>query len=70
MESANVNFDEHAKVQDDKSKKLEEYISFVYFYEGMTTEEQATNEVGNQQKVLVLVKSQLVNAMLHSKAKL
>ena len=48
VESANVNFDEHAEVQDNASiKKLEEYKSFVYFYEGMPTEEEATNQVGN-----------------------
>ena len=49
MESANVNFDEHIEIQDDESiKKLEEYISFVYFYEGMHTEEEASNHVTNQ----------------------
>ena len=63
MESANVNFDEHTEVQDDESiKKIEEYISFVYFYEGMHTKEEATNQVGNQQQVLVSTESQLVNA--------
>ena len=49
MESANVNFDENEKVQDIESiKKPEEYRSFVYFYEGIPTEEEVTNQVGNQ----------------------
>ena len=49
MESANVNFDEHTEVQVDESiKKLEEYKSFVYFYQGMPTEDEFVNQVGNQ----------------------
>ena len=40
VESANVNFDEHTEIQIDETiKKLEEYRSFVYFYEGMLAEE-------------------------------
>ena len=51
MESENVNFDEHVEVQNDEStKKLEEYKSFVYFYEGMTNEEDAINQNRNQKK--------------------
>ena len=69
MESANVNFDEHTKVQVDESKKLEEYISFVYFYEGMCAEEEVVNPITNQQKVSVSGKSQPVNAEFHSDAK-
>ena len=46
MKSENVNFDEHAKVQDiESTKKPEEYKYFVYFYEGMTKEEE---DVANQ----------------------
>ena len=71
MESANVNFDEHTKLQDDESiKKLEEYGSFVYFYEGMPTKEEDSNQFGNQQKVLVSAKSHPVNTKLHSNSKL
>ena len=57
MESANVNFDEHTKVHEAKPmKELEEYKSFVYFYEGMPIEEDATNKVGNQQQVSMIAK--------------
>ena len=71
MESKNVNFDEYTKLHDDEPiKRLEEYKSFVYFYEGMHVEEEVSNQIGNQQKVLVSVKSQLVNAKLHLEAKL
>ena len=56
MESENVNFDEHEKVQDNASiKKLEEDKSFVYLYEGMPAKEEVSNQVGNQQQVLVFV---------------
>ena len=49
VESANVNFDEHTKVQDDESiKRLEEYRSFVYFYDEMPTEEEHSNPIANQ----------------------
>ena len=48
VESANVNFDEHTKVQSNESnKKLEEYKSFLYFYEGMSDEEEDANQIGN-----------------------
>ena len=71
VESANVNFDEHAEIQDNASiKKLEEYKSIVYFYEGMFDEGDATNQNGNQQKTSVSVESQQVNVELHSDAKL
>ena len=64
MESGNVNFDEHVEVQDYESiKKLEEYTSFIYFYEGMLDED-ATNQIGNQQKTLVSAQLQLVNVEL------
>ena len=52
------NFEDNASI-----KKLEEYKSFVYFYEGMLDKEEATNQVGNQQQVSVSVE-------LHSEAKL
>ena len=52
MESANVNFDEHVDVQVDESKQSEDYKSFVYFYEGMTTEDNVANQVGNQQQII------------------
>ena len=71
VESANVNFDEHTKVQDNESiKKPKEYKSFVYFYEGMPNEEDVANQIGNQQQVLVSVESQPVNVELHSDVKL
>ena len=71
VESANVNFDEHAEVQNNESiKKPKEHKSFVYFYEEMPNEEDATNQIGNQQKNLVSAESQPVNVELHSNAKL
>ena len=49
MESANENFDEFIEVHEaEPTKELEEYKSFIYFYEGMPTEEDATNQVVNQ----------------------
>ena len=46
VESANVNFDEHTKVQDDESiRRLGKYRSFVYFYEGMPAEEEVANPI-------------------------
>ena len=51
-------------------KKLEEYKSFVYFYEGMPNKEDVSNQIGSQQQVLVFAKSQPVNFELHSNAKL
>ena len=71
MESANVNFDEYTEVHDDESiKRSEEYRSFVYFYEGMPVDEEATNPIVNQKQVLVSTKSQPVNTELHLEAKL
>ena len=50
VESANVKFDEYTEVYEaEPMKELEEYKSFVYFYEGMPTEEDATNQATNQQ---------------------
>ena len=67
MESANVKFDEYTKVHEvEPMKEIEEYKSFVYFYEGMPTEENATNQVTNQQQVLVTVQSCTMNVKLHS----
>ena len=49
VESVNAKFDEHEKAQDNASiKKPKEYKSFVYFYEGMTTQEEVANKIGNQ----------------------
>ena len=43
-----MNFDEYIEVHDvEPIKRLEEYKSFVYFYEGMPTEEEVVNQVGN-----------------------
>ena len=48
VESANVNFDKYTEVHDDECiKRLEEYISFVYFYERILVEEEVSNQVGN-----------------------
>ena len=49
VESANVNFDEHAKVHVEEPKKLDEYRTFIYSYEGMPIEEEAINQVEIQQ---------------------
>ena len=48
VESANVNFDKHVEVYFDESKQIEDYRSFVYFYIGMTIEDNAANQVGSQ----------------------
>ena len=70
VESANVNFDEHAKVHVEELKRLEEYRTFVYSSEGMPIEEVVVNQVGIQQQVSVLAESHPVNAELHSEAEL
>lgn len=70
MESENVNFDEHAEVQIEEPKRLEEYRTFLYSYEGMPIEEDVVNQVEIQQQVLVSVESQPVNVELHSEAEL
>ena len=50
VESANVKFDELVEVQNDEcTKKIEEYKSFIYFYDGMPNEDDATNQNENQQ---------------------
>ena len=38
VESANVKFDEHAEVHVEELKRLDDYITFVYSYEGMPIE--------------------------------
>ena len=45
MESANVSFDEHTEVQVEEPKRLDEYKTFVYSYEGMPIEEDAINQI-------------------------
>lgn len=70
VESANINFDGHTEAQVEEPKKIEEYRTFVYFYEGMTIEEEGVNQIRIQQKNLVSAESQPVNAELHSEAKL
>src|SRR5271154_6778410 len=45
VESANVNFDEHVEVHVEEPRGLEEYKTFIYFYEGMPNEEEAVNQV-------------------------
>ena len=48
VESANVKFDEYTKVYEaEPMREHKEYKSFVYFYEGMCAEEDATNQDAN-----------------------
>ena len=48
VESETMKFDEYIEVYESKPiKELEEYKSFVYFYEGISIEEDATNQVIN-----------------------
>ena len=71
MESANVKFDEPVQVQNDEcTKKIEEYKSFVYFHEGMPNEGDNTNQNGNQKQTSVSTESQIVNVELHLDAEL
>ena len=58
MESENVNFDEYREVHDDEPiKRPKEYKSLVYFYEGMPTKEEATNQVEIHQQVSITTES-------------
>ena len=67
VESANVKLDELAKVQNDEcTKKIEEYKSFIYFYEGMPNEDDAANQNENQQQTTISAESQPVNAELQN----
>ena len=44
-----MNFDEFIEAHEAKlAKEPEQYKSFIYFYEGMSNEEDATNQVANQ----------------------
>ena len=71
VESTNLKFDELVEVQNiECTRKIEEYKSFVYFYEGMLNEGEVANENGNQKKTLVSTESQTMNAELHVDAKL
>ena len=48
VESENVNFDEFIEVHEAKPiKEPRKYKSFIYFYQGMPTKEDATNKVAN-----------------------
>ena len=47
-------------------KEPKEYKFFVYSYEGMLAEEDATNQAGNQQQVSVATKSHPMNVKLNS----
>ena len=48
VESANVKFDELAEVQNaENTKKIEEYKTFVYFYEVMPNEGKVANQNNN-----------------------
>ena len=42
----------------------------MYFYEGMSAEEEVVNQVGNQQQVSVSTESQPMNVKLHLDVKL
>ena len=58
MESANVNFDELAEEHEvELAKKPEQYKYFIYFYDGIPNEEDATNQVENQQQVSIPIGS-------------
>ena len=63
VESANVKFDEYIEGHEvEPMKEPKEYKSFVYFYEGMSTDE----DVENQQQVSVNYESHTMNVKLHS----
>ena len=49
VESANVNFDEFAEENEiEPAKELEQYRSFIYFYDGIPNEENVVNQITNQ----------------------
>ena len=53
-----MNFDKFIEVHEAKpTKELEQYESFIYFYEGMHNEEDATNQVENRQQVSITIES-------------
>ena len=58
VESTNVKFYELAEVQNvECTKKIEEYKTFVYFYEGMPNEGEVANQNDNQQQTSISVES-------------
>lgn len=71
MESANLKFDEYIEVYEAKPmNELEEYKSFVFFYENMLADADVVNQVVNQQQVSVIAESHTMNLELHSGTKL
>ena len=52
------------------TKELEQYKSFIYLYDGMPNEEDATNQIANQQQVSITAKSQTMSVKLHLGTKL
>jgi hypothetical protein len=70
VESENVNFDEHAKVHVEEPKRLEEYITFVYSYEGIPIEEDVINQFEMQHQVSVSAESHPGNVELHLEVEL
>ena len=66
-----VEFDEYIEVHEaEPMKELEEYISFLFFFEGMSIDEDVVNQVATQQQVLVTAKSHTMNVKLHLGTKL
>ena len=65
VESANVKFDELVEIQNtENTKKIEEYKTFVYFYEGMHNDGEAATQNDNQQQNPASAESQIVNTKL------
>ena len=53
-----MNFDEFTKVHEaEPAKEPKQYRSFIYFYDGISNEEDAVNQVENQQQVSIPTES-------------
>ena len=59
VKSENVNFDEFAEEHDhvELGKDIDNYRSFVYFYDGILNQEDIVNQTTNQQQVSIPIKS-------------
>ena len=63
--SKGVKFDEYTKIHEDKQKKEpENYKTFMYYYEGMSTDVYGT--ISSNQQELVIFESHIMDVELHS----
>ena len=71
MESANVKIDEYTKIHEDEQKKEpKNYKTFMYYYEGMSSNTDDTENQATIQQELVTFESHTMDVELHSGSEL